>query len=68
MPVPQLLQRHITARDINPSPYSVKAGTCQNEEKLSLLLSPDPREPELLSPHSEIAEVIEFKTFSYLEL
>src|SRR4030095_564068 len=29
MAVPQLLQRHITARDINPSPSSVKAGTCR---------------------------------------
>lgn len=36
----QLLQRHITARDIIPSPSSVKAGTCR-ARKLSLLLSRD---------------------------
>ena len=31
---------HITARDINPSPFSIKAGTCRTR-KLSLLLSRD---------------------------
>ena len=36
----QLLQRHITARDIIPSPSSVKAGTCRTR-KLPLLLSRD---------------------------
>jgi len=31
MPVPQLLQRHITTTDLNPSPSSVKAGTTLKE-------------------------------------